>query len=128
MRRGNQILTEFYKLCKTKGLDVLVADGIHKIQHSKAGKEYIEMWMLANNGRAYVQEGYINLNLFIESLADGRPNLSRIDTLTDSIHLALKSEVTEFVRFQIEQESGVIPDKLQDKMFFINFKINFQTI
>ena len=130
MRSSSEVLTEFYKLGLVKGLDTLVNDGFYKHQYigRKGSGEYLECWLLSNNGRIYVQQGYVNLNLFVESLEDGRPDMKRMEYLTEQIHILMDKNVTTNIRFQIEQESGVMDDKLQDKMFFINFKFNFQTI
>lgn len=129
MKSSEQILGVFYRLLLDKGVDTLLSGGkiVRGEYQFTDQKEGIEINILDNRS-GYLQRGTLNLNLFMLRNADGRFNTQKMETLSSQITLLLESETFEDCHFEIEQESGSIPEPTQDDMFYKNFRFNFQTI
>lgn len=127
MKSSSEILNAFYTFVTTGNISIT-----GRVYQGKAiltdQSENIEINVLFNNHR-YIQNGTINLNLYVMSRADNTPNVSRMQELSAEIVSKLGDGREGNYRFQIEQESGLLKDEQsQDKMYFINYKFNYQTI
>jgi hypothetical protein len=81
-----------------------------------------------NNPNTYLQNGFINLNIYTPQLKSGRANLERLQQLIGIIIPLIKDVSINSYHFQIDDDKGVFKDQDNDGMYFYNFKIEFQTI
>lgn len=127
MKSSNEILNAFYSYVVAGNISIT-----GRVYQGKAilteQDENIEINVLNNDHRNYVQRGLINLNLYMKGRADNTPNISRMTELGTEIVTALGKGANGNYKFQIDNESGILEDESQDKMYFINYKFNYQTI
>ncbi len=111
----------------SKGIDLLIDGKIYKVKAMFTDKESIEINVLSNLNR-YVQKGFLNLNVYLENNTDGEANTERFEAIEMAIMPLLVENNFLNIRFQLEQQSGIMADMEHDKYHFINYKFNFQTI
>ena len=125
----SKILTTFYQLLVSKLVHEMISGQIDKgrFLEREGETETIEINIL-NSRAEYVQSGYLNLNLILDNLQDGRANHARFEELGSQLIDALRSNTFLNVHFEIENISGVLPDEIRQTKSFVNYKFNFNTI
>ena len=81
-----------------------------------------------SNPNDYVQEGYLNLNIYVLGTKSGRPNLSRFKEILDVVLPLVENNSKNDVYFQIDDDKGIFKDQDADSMYFYNLKLIFQTL
>lgn len=123
-----RIATIFYQNLINKDVHTLISGKIYKhFSDFNNDLENLEINVINNKNR-YIQTGFLNLNLYIKSGANNMPNNDRFDELNALLEPLLRESTYGNVRFQIDSQSGVLIDETHDKLHFINYKFNFQTI
>lgn len=84
------------------------------------------------NPNQYLQNGFLNLNIFVPKLRSGRDNLSRFEQLINIIIPLVEDSniVTEdgTFHFQIDDDKGIFNDENTDGMSYYNLRLTFQTL
>lgn len=128
MKSSETVLAAFYNFLIQQGLDQQISGKIyvgHRLFEDQ--DENVEIGTLTNFN-SYVQTGILNLNFWVKSQADNTPDLARVIVISEWISDNLKKGQYGNYRFDIEQQSGLVADIELDKMYYKNFRFNFQTI
>jgi len=87
---------------------------------------------LLNNPKQYLQSGFLNVNIHVAKLSNGRHNLQRLNELVELILPLLEDTSIQTTKgnfyFDVDDDKGVFDDTDRDGMSYYNIRINFQTI
>lgn len=90
--------------------------------------ENITINTLTNPNR-YLQNGYMNLNIYVPEQQAGRPPLARFKQIVDIlIPLVLDTQNDQSYFFQIDDDKGFFRDNENDGMWFYNIRLEFQKL
>ncbi|WP_417444644.1 hypothetical protein [Joostella sp.] len=79
------------------------------------------------NPNQYLQNGYMNLNVYVQEPSSGVPPLSRFKQIIDVlIPLVLDAQKDYTYFFQIDDDKGFFKDTDHDGMWFYNLRLEFQ--
>lgn len=81
-----------------------------------------------NNPNNYLQNGFMNLNIFCFQSKSGRANFSRFKELLNIIIPLVKDVSVGGYHFQIDDDKGIFRDTDNDGMYFYNLRLEFQTL
>lgn len=90
-------------------------------------KENITINVL-NNPNKYLQNGFVNLNIYCFQLNSGRANLKRFKQIIEKVFPLVEDVSFDNYHFQIDDDKGVFKDQDSDGMYFYNIRLEFQTI
>ena len=128
MKSSSKISSILYKVISVPVLSDEITGAIYKgYVPLKSQLENIEINVLTNPNK-YITDGYANINIYCIEDDKGRANTKRIEEISDIIRPLIEDTEHSGIYFQLENESGILRDQKRDKMSFVNFKINFQTL
>ena len=128
MKSSFDILNALYKVLNVTGLTSVITGKIYKGAVPKTSQlEDIETNVLTNPNQ-YLQSGYANVNINLIEDSLGRVNTKRFSEILNIVTPLLEDTEKDGFYFQIESQSGILKDQDRDKMYFINLKINYQTL
>lgn len=88
--------------------------------------ENITINTLANPNQ-YLQNGYMNLNVYVPQSTAGVPPLARFKKIIDILMpLVLDTKYNNSFFFQIDDDKGMFEDPDHDGMWFYNIRLEFQ--
>ena len=90
-------------------------------------KEHITLNCLTNKNR-YLQNGFINLNIYVPQLKSGRCNTLRFKEIIDLVKPIVEDLTTNGYHYQIDDDKGIFKDQDRDLMYFNNIRLEFQTL
>lgn len=92
-------------------------------------KQDIQVAVLVNENK-YLQTGYVNVNFYCKHIAEGKPNLLKLNEVNTALMAILDNKSIESIRFDVENQSGPLLDKEpgRDGIYFSNLKIKFNNI
>ena len=79
-----------------------------------------------NNPNLYLQNGFMNLNIYARQDQSGRPPIGRFKTLIDIILPKFKDTNYENYFFQVDDDKGWFSDPDNDGNWFYNIRLAFQ--
>ena len=128
MKSSFDILTALYKILNVTDLTSVITGKIYKgVVPGESQLEDIEINVLTNPNE-YLQNGYVNLNIYMIEDSRGRTNTKRFSEIINIVTPLVDDVEGSGIHFQMENQSGVLKDQDRDKMYFINLKINYQTL
>lgn len=81
------------------------------------------------NPNQYLQNGFMNLNVYVPEQQVGRPPLARFKQIVDIlIPLVLDTQNDQSYFFQIDDDKGLLRDNENDGMWFYNIRLEFQKL
>lgn len=127
MKLSGDILSALYKVLNVEGVTSFISGRIYKVQVPlRSQLEDIEINILTNKN-AYLQSGYANVNVFCKEDHNGRADTKRLNELAKIVMPLIDDVQFEDYHFQIESDT-TLKDQKRDGMYYVNFKINFQTL
>lgn len=127
MKLGDEILSNAYNLLNVPGLTGAISGKIVKgLVSPKSRVEDVEINLLTNQN-GYLQDGFINVNVYAKTSEHNR-HIQRLDEILKIVAPLIDGKKIGNNAFQIEGQSGYIPDDIRDTMSFVNLKIKFQII
>lgn len=129
MKSSIDILSELHKVLFVDPLksaltgEILIGD----IAGGDEDREHVTLNCLTNSNE-YLQNGIINLNIYVPQLKSGRANNKRFKELIDLVKPLVEEVTTANIHFQIVDDKGIMKDQDRDYMYFNNIRLEFQTL
>lgn len=125
------VLGVVYKHLNVTAVKAAINGGVYNGPEPKGDqKENITINVLNNPG-GYVQDGFLNVNIHVTGLRDGRPNLGRFAAIRAALTPYLDGVVVtgaKTVHLDIDADLGPFADQDNAGKHFHNVRINFVTL
>lgn len=129
MKSTYDITSALYKAINVPSItDIIDGEIFRGDIPAKRQKQDIQVAVLVNENK-YLQTGYVNVNFYCPHIAEGKPNLIKLNEVNTALMAILDNKGIESIRFDVENQSGPLLDREpgRDGIYFSNLKIKFNT-
>ena len=127
MKSSLDIIEELYQVINVAAIKSIISGKVYNGERPSSSElEDITIQTLANSSD-YLQQGFININIYAEQLEAGRPNLAKFKQVIDVLIPMLDDIKSNEITIQIDDDKGVFKDQDKDDIYFYNLRLRFQT-
>lgn len=115
---------EFYKILNVAGVTGNIDGAVYRSSRPiNSEKQDVVIVPLGINGE-FVQEGFMNINIYAKDLSDSTPDISKLETITKAVISTLNAFAGTAVYFDfIPTTQGVIKD--EKGWSYVNLRVNY---
>lgn len=129
MKSSFEIISAMYAALNVSSITDIIDGSIFK-GDIPAGRQLqdIQIAVLVNEN-TYLQTGFMNVNFYCKQIAEGKPNLIKLDEVNSALMAIIDNKLIGGIRFDVVNQSGPLDDKEpgRDGIYYSNLKIKFNT-
>ncbi len=127
MKSTLEISSALYDLVNTNEIKKMISGSVYLDSIPDGDqKENIVVNVLTNSNN-YLQVGFANVNIYIQQVKSGRPNIKRFREIVNKIIPLIEDAKINGCYFQIDSDNGITKSDRYDNAFYYNFKLIYET-